>query len=81
MKIKGILPIFALAISSLAVFAAVLPEKEEKVEAYANNDGDTYYSGISTTATGDTLLSALKSLNGSKRRTRPEAFKTSDDVS
>ncbi|HNX16634.1 MAG TPA: Ig-like domain-containing protein, partial [Bacilli bacterium] len=35
---------------------------------YTNGDGATYYSGISGTATGTTLLSALQSLNSSKRQ-------------
>ena len=35
---------------------------------YTNGDASTYYSGISTSATGSTLLSALQSLNSTKRK-------------
>lgn len=35
---------------------------------YTNGDGATYYNGISSSATGTTLLSALQSLNSSKRQ-------------
>lgn len=38
------------------------------VEAYTNGDGATYYNGISQSASGTTLLSALQSLNSSKRK-------------
>lgn len=35
---------------------------------YSNGDGDTYYSGISDSTTGSDLLSALRSLNSSKKK-------------
>lgn len=41
---------------------------EPTFAGYTNGDGATYYSGISSSATGDTLLSALRSLNSTKRK-------------
>jgi len=35
---------------------------------FTNHDGDTYYNSISSTATGTTLLNALRTLNGNKRQ-------------
>ncbi len=75
--------IFKIFISSLAIMACGLaigvsfkngnnPEKTEAYyspsKTYTNGDADTYYSSISDTAEGDTLLSALRSLNLSKRQ-------------
>lgn len=40
---------------------------EEAAATYTNGDAATYYNGIGN-ATGDSLLSALRSLNGSKRK-------------
>lgn len=38
-------------------------------KTYTNNDASTYYNSISKTATGNTLLSSLRTLNLSKRQT------------
>ncbi|HNX16011.1 MAG TPA: Ig-like domain-containing protein [Bacilli bacterium] len=38
------------------------------ITTYTNGDGATYYNGISQSATGTTLLSALQTLNKSKRK-------------
>ena len=71
MKIKKFLPIIALSLSSLAVVTSTVFSSEEKaieVSAYTNNDAATYYNGISADLTGNSLLSALRSLNASKRQ-------------
>ena len=71
MKIKKFLPIIALSLSSLAVATSTVFSSEEKateVSAYTNNDAATYYNGISADLTGNSLLSALRSLNASKRQ-------------
>lgn len=60
-----------LATSALTGGAILLNDSgdnAEKVEAYTNGDASTYYSGISDSATGTTLLSALQSLNNTKRQ-------------
>ena len=63
-----------LAVSTLggiATLTYVNNDKAEKVSAvggYTNGDGATYYNGISDSLTGDSLLSSLRSLNGSKRQ-------------
>ena len=64
-----------LAISSFG-FALKTNEVQPVVEVraaaptrtYTNNDAATYYNGIDDSLTGDALLSALRSLNSSKRR-------------
>ena len=42
---------------------------EEAAATYTNGDAATYYNGIGN-ATGDSLLTALRSLNGSKRKSQ-----------
>ncbi len=49
-------------------FALIKNNSKEIFAAYTNGDGATYYSGISDSLTGDSLLSALRSLNSSKRQ-------------
>lgn len=81
-KILRPLLAISLSVSGAAVIAtAVAGAKEEatRVEAYSPsttyNVDDTsseltsYYSSISSTATGDTLLSQLRSLNSTKKKT------------
>ena len=67
----------AIVISSLALIlgcgASIIAHAKNEVftptfASYTNGDGATYYNGISDSLTGDSLLSALRSLNGSKRK-------------
>lgn len=75
--------IFKISLSSLAIVACGLaigasfknginPEKTEAYytpsTTYTTGDADIYYDSISDTAEGDTLLSALRTLNLSKRQ-------------
>ena len=70
---KRIISFAMLGILSVASFGMAINTKpvETKVAAitgYTNHDGDTYYNGISDSLEGEELLSALRSLNGSKRK-------------
>ena len=72
-KITNIIACAALsAIMSLGVGFAIASSTSKEFTptfaTYTNGDGATYYSGISDSLTGDSLLSALHSLNSSKRK-------------
>ena len=55
----------------LAVFGVHFSNRSiTSVKAYTNGDAATYYNDIDQYATGNTLLSALQSLNSSKRRSQ-----------
>ncbi len=69
--IKHLPLMFATLAMGLGVFTSVNAGKDkESVVTFAthtNGDGATYYNGISDSLEGDSLLSALRSLNSSKR--------------
>ncbi len=62
-----IAPLVAMAVGTIAI---VLPKKEADVTfaTYSNGDAATYYSSIDETQSGNTLLTALRNLNLSKRQ-------------
>lgn len=74
-KLKKLLKHLPLITAATAMGLGVFVMKGTKVEkpveeaaaTYTNGDAATYYNGIGD-ATGDSLLSALRSLNGSKRK-------------
>jgi len=74
-KLKKLLKHLSLITAATAMGLGVFVIKGTKVEkpveeaaaTYTNGDAATYYNGIGD-ATGDSLLSALRSLNGSKRQ-------------
>ena len=66
-KIMFLAGAFFLVLAS-GVSAALTPKKNVPAVAYTNGDAETYYSGISDSLTGTQLLSALRSLNNSKRK-------------
>ncbi|MCQ2770735.1 MAG: endonuclease, partial [Clostridia bacterium] len=72
-KIAGITLLTAITFGALGTVASTNNTLEAKAYSpsttYTNGDGATYYNGISSTATGTTLLSSLQTLNNSKRRT------------
>ncbi len=88
MKLKSLLIKMAfastLALSAVSALAIVKANNPTPVHAYTNGDAATYYSGINSTATGTTLLSALQSLNSTKLQHRvgyssmPSYFATTD---
>ena len=60
----------ATAVCGLAFAAKAAPKDVVTTFAtYINHDAQTYYDGISDSLTGDSLLSALRSLNSTKRKT------------
>ncbi len=69
------LPFILLAFAATSICGLGLAAKTASNEVvptfatYTNHDADTYYSGISDDLTGNDLLSALQSLNSSKRKT------------
>ena len=70
---KRIITFAMLGVLSLTTFGVALNKQSTYSEIYAitgytNHDGDTYYNGIDDSLTGDDLLSALRSLNKSKRQ-------------
>ena len=66
-KLTVLLSSIALA---LGVFSVVAPKQKEKVSFayYTNGDAATYYNTIDDTQSGNTLLTALRNLNLSKRQ-------------
>ena len=68
-KTALILSSIALALG-VASFAGVKSNKKTVVTfaGYQTDDAATYYNGIGESSTGDSLLSALRSLNGSKKK-------------
>lgn len=70
-KIRTRVSLFALSFLATGLtLGAVFVGKSKAVVTYGYTNGDaaTYYSGISNTAIGNDLLSALQTLNTSKRR-------------
>ena len=70
---KRIITFAMLGVLSLTTFGVALNKQSTYSQTYAvtrytNHDGDTYYNGIDDSLTGDDLLSALRSLNKSKRQ-------------
>ena len=67
-------PLILFAFATTAICALGLAAKVATNDAiptfatYTNHDGDTYYNGISDSLSGTDLLSALQSLNSSKRQ-------------
>ena len=71
MKIRNRLVAFlcmSFMAAGVAVGISINRDSYTRIEAYDNHDADTYYSGISDSLTGNQLLGALRSLNGSKRK-------------
>ncbi len=70
MKFKRLFVMVGAAVLSLSAVSIVLPANKAQVTfaTYTNGDAATYYSGISDSLTGDSLLSALRSLNSTKRQ-------------
>ena len=69
---------FLLSAVAFSMSAIAIHNSKNKIEAnaiytpsthYTFGDGDTYYNGIGSSLTGDDLLSALQSLNSTKRQT------------
>ncbi len=60
----------AMVLTTAGVVGAKVSSKEVEptFATYTNGDASTYYNGISTTATGNTLLTALRTLNLNKRQ-------------
>ena len=70
MKIKKLfipVALISLALGAVTVASSFHAEIEPVFATYTNHDETTYYQGISSTLTGDALLSALRSLNNRKR--------------
>lgn len=81
------IPLFALSflVTSLTIGAVFVGKQKTIIaQAYANGDAATYYNGISGSATGTTLLSALQALNTTKRQdlvgydSMPNKYKLTD---
>ena len=75
MKKKKALSFLALSLAGFALvaggitFAKSSKKAEVTFATYTNGDGATYYNGIGDSLTGDSLLSALRSLNSNRRKT------------
>ena len=68
-KLIGLLSLSFLLVGGITAISVAHDEVYTPTFAtYTNHDADTYYNGISDTAEGDDLLSALRSLNSSKRK-------------
>ena len=76
LKIIGasLLTVGVFSFSSIALLSKNPIEKTEAAytpgTTYTFGDGDTYYNGISSSLTGNSLLTALQSLNNTKRQTK-----------
>lgn len=71
MKNKKLFTLLSLSFLSFGLVTGVALSNDEHVApvvAYENHDADTYYVGISGSATGNDLLSSLRTLNLGKRR-------------
>lgn len=70
MKRKIISLILGTAVLALGTVTLVSPKKESKITfaTYTNGDAATYYNSIDDSQTGNTLLTALRTLNLSKRQ-------------
>ena len=75
MSKKSSFAVIIASILSLGIFANVAATNNKNVVetnaaqvTYTNGDGATYYNGISSTLTGESLLTALRSLNSQKRK-------------
>ena len=72
-KIKNSLILLAFAATAICGLGLAAKTSSNAVvptfATYTNHDADTYYSDISDSLTGSSLLSALQSLNSSKRKT------------
>ena len=67
-SVLGAVFLLAGSVSSAAIFASKEEVYTPTFATYSNGDADTYYNGISDTATGTELLKSLQQLNASKRR-------------
>lgn len=86
-NMKKRIPLFALSflVTGLTVGAVFVGKSKNIVTyGYTNGDAATYYSGISGSATGTTLLTALQALNTTKRQdlvgynSMPNKYKLTD---
>ena len=66
-KVKKIVLSLGLSLTAFSAAISGLAIKETQQPVLASADSSSYYSGISNTATGTTLLGSLRSLNGSKK--------------